>query len=60
MMTFLHIIKKIEMSNFKDFSEKAAKDNESAEPTPEISTQTPDEVKQDEKSPTPHEPQNKS
>ncbi|MFB5708699.1 hypothetical protein [Acinetobacter radioresistens] len=43
------------MSNFKDFSEKAAKDNESAEPTPEISTQTPDEVKQDEKSPTPHD-----
>ena len=59
-MTFLHIIKKIEMSNFKDFYEKATKDNESAEPTPEISTQTLDELKQDEKSPTPHEPQNKS
>ncbi|MCK4102028.1 hypothetical protein [Acinetobacter radioresistens] len=48
------------MSNFKDFSKKATKDNNSAEPAPEISTQTPDEVKQDEKSPTPHEPQNKS
>jgi len=48
------------MSNFKDFSEKATKDNDTIEPTPEISPQTPDEVKQDEKSPTPHEPQNKS
>jgi len=60
MMNFLHIIKKIEMSNFKDFSEKATKDNDTTEPTPEISPQTPDEVKQDEKSPTPNEPQNKN